>query len=214
MPSGQQIRAARILARWDAQELAQRVGLSRVSIQNIERGESIPKTETLEKITRVFARAGIEFIGQRGVAFRDDQIVTLHGDHIFFRLLDDVIAELKDQPHPEVLFSCVDESVMSSVVIENIRRLRGAGIAMRSLIKEGDFYLRGDLKDYRFLPAPYWHHNSILIYGDKIATLLSDTAIIVRNAPIAQAQKNMFDFVWDHAAAPTQSTASVFYNEG
>ncbi len=159
MAKGFQIRAARALLDWSADRLAKETGLSRMAINNIEQGSVQPRAKSLAEILEVFDKQGIEFVGDRGVGFKSYQITTLQGDNAFFRLLDDVIATLRDTSKPEALFACVDDKVSSPVVIENYRRLRKTGIAMRSLVKDGNTYLIGQLAEYRYLPAQYFHNS-------------------------------------------------------
>ena len=219
MPTGKQIRAARMLAGWDAATLSKKAGLSSETILKSERGNSDPHPDTMTKIIKTFAEAGIEFIGERGVAQKEDQFSTIVGENIFFRLLGDVIATLKNTPNPEALFLCVDDSVSPPVVVENYRELRRAGIAMRSLVKEGDTNLMGKLEEYRYLPKNYYHNNATVIYGNKFATMVLDektgkdvAAVIINNPHIAAAQRNLFNFIWSATQKPTTSTARVKYD--
>ena len=65
MLTGKQIRAARVMAEWDAGDLAKKVGLSRVAIQNIERGLSHPrKSETYDRIVAAFYEVGNRIYGR------------------------------------------------------------------------------------------------------------------------------------------------------
>ena len=217
MITGRQIRAARGLLNWSAETLAGEAGLSRVALQRIESGDVEPRASNLTAILDVLDREGIEFNGERGVAFKDNQVVTLKGENIFFRLLDDVIVTLKGQPKPEALFACVDDKKSPPAVIENYRNLRGAKIAMRSLVKDGNTFLMGRLSEYRYLPARHYHNNATVIYGDKFATMILDenskdiAAVIIHNAHIAAAQRNLFNLIWSTASKPSESTAGVRY---
>jgi hypothetical protein len=89
---------------------------------------------------------------------------------------------------------------------------------MRSLVREGDTYLMGGLSEYRMLPGKYFHNSAIVIYGDKVATMILDQdtsqdrgAVIVRNAHIAAAQRNLFEFIWSQTLAPNTTTAERRY---
>ena len=68
MITGMQIRAARAVLKWSAQELATRVGASLRTIQRLELAEGIPATRasTLQDIQLVFEKAGVEFINENG----------------------------------------------------------------------------------------------------------------------------------------------------
>jgi transcriptional regulator with XRE-family HTH domain len=70
-----QIRAARAILDWTQAELAERAGISKTGLNNIERGSSDPKSSTLAAIQRVLEEAGVQFIpengGGAGVRLRD-----------------------------------------------------------------------------------------------------------------------------------------------
>jgi transcriptional regulator with XRE-family HTH domain len=70
-----QIRAARGLLNWTVQELAEKVGVHRNIISNIEAGRYADDAETLAAIRRVLEGAGVEFTNGRwpGVRLRPDK---------------------------------------------------------------------------------------------------------------------------------------------
>lgn len=217
---GHQIRAARALLDWTAQVLAEKVGLSREAINKIEDGAVQARAKNLADIRRMLEKHGIEFIGSRGAAFADDQIVTITGENVFVRLLDNIIATLHKTEGAEALFACVDDKASPPIVVENYRRLRKAGTAMRSLVRAGDTYLMGKLSEYRCLPVEHFHNNATVIYGNKFATVIRDpetgddtAVIIIHNSHVAAAQRNLFEFMWKHAQKPTESTAEVRYDK-
>jgi len=65
MLSSGQIRAARALLRWSAQDLADKSGIGVATIRRLELQEGVPSsnTKTLENLQRVLEVAGIEFLG-------------------------------------------------------------------------------------------------------------------------------------------------------
>jgi len=65
MICGAQIRAARGLISWSAEVLAERVGVTRQTIQRLEQHDGLPpsRSQTLDEIQRAFEAAGVEFIG-------------------------------------------------------------------------------------------------------------------------------------------------------
>lgn len=65
MISGAQIRAGRALLNWSAEILADRVGITRHTVNRLERFDKVPpsRSETLEKIQRELEAAGVEFSG-------------------------------------------------------------------------------------------------------------------------------------------------------
>jgi transcriptional regulator with XRE-family HTH domain len=220
MITGHQIRAARGLLNWTAEDLAKKVGLSREAISKWEDGTSQPRAKNIADIIQIFDEGGLEFNGTLGVGFKNDLVTTLKGENVFFRVLDDVVATLRDKTKPEALFACVDDKLSPPVVIENYRNLRKAGVGMRSLVKEGNTHLMGKLTEYRYLPAEHFHNNATVIYGDKFATMILDpktgadmAAVIIHNPHIAAAQRNLFNLIWSSLQKPNKSTAEVRYDE-
>lgn len=72
-----QIRAARALLGWKQTDLAERSGVSEISIKNIERSATDPRSSTLGALERAFNDAGLVFLdpgdtrdGGPGVRFR------------------------------------------------------------------------------------------------------------------------------------------------
>lgn len=220
MIKGFQIRAARALLDWSADQLAKKVGLSRETINKIEDEAVQPRAKNLADIIDVLDKHRIEFVGERGVSFKSDQISTVQGENAFFYVLDDVIATMRGTRKPEALFACVDDRMSPPVVVENYRRLRKTGIAMRSLVKEGNTYLMGHLSEYRCLPERYFHNSATVVYGDKFATMILDpatakdaAAVIIHNPHIAAAQRNLFNLIWSNASKPLKTTADVRYDD-
>jgi DNA-binding XRE family transcriptional regulator len=222
MITAAQLRAARGLLDWTRAELAKAAGISPETIKNIEHGTFKPQDATAEAIEKAFAAHYVVFLEDEGVRKKGYQIVTLEGENVFFRVLDDVIATMRNKPKAEALFTCVNDRLSPQVVIENYRRLRKEGIGMRSLVKEGDTYFMGDINEYRYLPSEFFVNTPQIIYGDKIATMLYSegknqeiikSALIARNAYAAEAQRNLFNFIWSVAEKPEKTEATVFYDK-
>jgi predicted transcriptional regulator len=57
-----QIRAARALIGWKQTELAKASGVSEISIKNIERGATDPRSSTVSAIQAAFEKAGVVFL--------------------------------------------------------------------------------------------------------------------------------------------------------
>lgn len=65
MITGSQIRAARALLGWSAQQVGERAGLTRETVQRLEKANDIPpsRSQSLIELAKVFEAAGVEFIG-------------------------------------------------------------------------------------------------------------------------------------------------------
>jgi len=66
MITPQQIRGARAMVGLTQAELAERAGISKTGLNNIERGSADPKASTLAAIQRALEEAGVEFIPENG----------------------------------------------------------------------------------------------------------------------------------------------------
>lgn len=73
-----QIRAARALIGWKQADLARAASISEISVKNIERGATDPRSSTLSAIEGAFRDAGVIFLdpgvtrdGGAGVRLRD-----------------------------------------------------------------------------------------------------------------------------------------------
>lgn len=82
-PKPSQIRAARTLLGWSAEDLAQKVGVTRKTIERLEDREErfIVSVRLLESVIRAIEAAGVLFVGAddqlgRGVRFRDPTRIT------------------------------------------------------------------------------------------------------------------------------------------
>jgi transcriptional regulator with XRE-family HTH domain len=62
MISAEQIRAARMLIRWKQTDLAAKSGVALISVKNIERGATDPRSSTLAAIQAAFEKAGVVFL--------------------------------------------------------------------------------------------------------------------------------------------------------
>jgi transcriptional regulator with XRE-family HTH domain len=57
-----QIRAARALIGWRQLDLAKKSGVSEITLKNIERGHTDPRSSTLARIQQAFEHAGVVFL--------------------------------------------------------------------------------------------------------------------------------------------------------
>jgi transcriptional regulator with XRE-family HTH domain len=66
MITSAQCRAARGLLSWSQQNLADRAGVSIMTIHQFEKDGSQPRRATLDVVRRAFEKAGVEFIDENG----------------------------------------------------------------------------------------------------------------------------------------------------
>ena len=67
---GEQIRAARMLLGWTAQELAERAGVSVPTVQRLDsaKGSAPGRHETVERVRKALEAGGVQFLEAGGVA--------------------------------------------------------------------------------------------------------------------------------------------------
>jgi hypothetical protein len=84
-----------------------------------------------------------------------------------------------------------------------MRKIRSHGIKVRVLISESNDFRLGPLSEYRKMPDKYFANSPVLVYGDKLGIFLTDQTIdiaqIILDPALAEAQRRLFNFVWDHS---------------
>ena len=213
MLTGLQIRAARALLGLSSEELAKRVGLSGVTIRNIENGiNKRPQTKTIKQIELILGAAGIEFTDGEGVRRRPRGIEIFEGQERFNEFMDFLLNDVK-RHGGEVRASVTDERVYQKHIqnIEVFRRemmeLDKAGrIKGRILAIEGNFIrtwadIRRSPKTSQIAPVSFY------VFNENFA-LISFTN---KNSPYVELHKSslfagdfrrLFDMAWESAEKP------------
>ncbi len=206
-----QIRAARSLLDWTQDDLAERSGISKYSVTNMEGGRTEPQKGTLDRIIRSLELAGIEFI-EEGVRLNRNTVTLLKGDDWFLDVLDDVYKTLEFSDRKELLIFGGNNSVSPPEVIERFRKIRAIDIKMREMVKENDTYLMGPTDEYRWIPAVQYRNDVKVIYGDKVLLDFGLTGALICNAAIAEVERNQFNLLWSLLPVLNlESTADVRY---
>lgn len=212
--TGKQIAAARALLEWTQQELADKSGVNLTSVKRFEKNIGDTRNDTRNAIVKALQEAGIDFTDDGGIRPRPSNISFFEGSDSYLRILDDVYYTLKNT-EGEALFICMDDRKNSDVVTDAYRRARKAGIRMRFLVEEDNTFLMGKPDEYRYIPQEYYHNNPQVIYGSKIATMIYSTdkkAVVIENAPMVAAQRNIFNLVWGKAKKARRSDAPTRYD--
>lgn len=205
MVTVEQIRAARALLNWSQQDLADRAHLSQTGIARLENGNHQPTTQTLNKILRAFADAGIEFIGSRGLERRQMDVRSYGGSEGYAAFFDDVYETVK-KAGGDVVISGVEEKDFTRHFpdsgLAHQRRMKELGnFTMRCLICEGDYnFTAGDYCSYRWTPKALFEAVSFYVYGDKLAFLNfegdSIDIHVIHHKKIADSFRKQFSQQW------------------
>ena len=202
-----QISAAMSLAQLNQRELAERVGMAQPSLNNILTGQvAEPRVETINRIQAALEACGVEFMPRDGVAMRDDTVRRLSGPDCYLHLLREIDDELKVSKG-EVLFSFVDHRLSSPEVVSLIEQMQSHEIKARLLTGEDMNRLLWPRHSYRIVPAENFVNRVIIIYSDHVATAVyapdgTYEYLVLRNKPMADGMRAMFEGWWRHSPMP------------
>lgn len=213
MITANQSRAARGLLNWRQEDLAKAVGLSKVSINNFERGVTKLKSETVRAIEDAFAKADIEFIGEVGVSRKTENVQIFKGADALKNLWDDIFSTLRPKGG-EVLITNVDEKRAleqeGSVLTDHLQRLKDYKIKERLLSCEGDTFFLMPEKYYRWISRElFTYGTSTYVYADRVAFQIWNESMIVliQSKDAHDAEKRRFEDLWARAKIPTNPPA-------
>ena len=204
-----------MLVDWDADDLAKRVGMSRVSIQNIERGEARPKPATIEKIVRAFLDIGIEFTENEGLRRRPDGVEIFEGIERFDEFYDFIYHHLK-QHGGNVCCSIYDEYITAKyrknpeMHRKRMKELVDQGrITFRVLATNSDFVSHG-YAQFKWQPQTHPTPTGFYAIGDCLALMSfvkenSPYVIVIQSAPLAEGYRQAFNIAWEHALEPPET---------
>jgi DNA-binding XRE family transcriptional regulator len=227
MITGRQIRAARALLEWDAEDLAEKAELSRDTIFNIENGKVQARGTSAEKIVQAFDRNGIEFTDDSGVRLKRHGVDVLIGKIGLQQFFDNVYEHMRKHGGTIVQLG-VDEGQFEEIVgtefATRYKKRMGElveerkDIKVQAILREGDTNLMySNYNEYRwisndiFAPVPFY------IYGETLAimdfqTVPAPTIIVHKFPAITQAYRKQFEVFWKISKIPVLSeklTASL-----
>lgn len=198
MITSEKLRAARAWVGWTREDLAKISDVSVPTISNIELGkQGTSSGKTSERLVKAFRREGVVFTDS-GIEKKDSDIRIIESGDWFLELLEDVYYSLMDKGG-ELLVDMADDTKSPPDVIEMYRRIRKIGVTMRQTVEEGNTYLMGPVKEYRWIPPARYKNWVMLIYGDKVAVSIdNDTkCVIFKDKDLSEYEKNKFDLIWD-----------------
>jgi len=211
MLTGRQIRAARSLLDWSADDLAKKTGLTRTTVLNIETETVQPQEKTLVSIMSAFDKHGVEFLEDEGVKIRKHQMKVFSGKVGYRQFLDHIYQTLGDSGGRIRQFNLSDANNLKFADDYGQAHLIRMGtiknLDARVLTLEGDEAFVAPYCVYRWLPkddkplAPYY------VYGDYLAMPMYESAhkrelLVIRSKLLAERYCDQFDRFWDQAVGP------------
>lgn len=211
MISIEQIKAARALLDWTQDDLAMASGLSKPSINTIERRIANPKIDTLTAIKRALEDAGIEFTAGPGVKLRSTSLKTqiFEGEDSLYRLVNDIFDTLVNTQKQLMIAGVQEEKYMNQGgerIISAIKKRVKHKIPTKLLSCQGDKNFIEPPDHYRWLPKDLFPQTPYYIYDNKYALYLwgpPKKVVIIENAEIAASMAQQFQALWN-IAKPVQ----------
>jgi DNA-binding XRE family transcriptional regulator len=211
MITGSQIRAARSLLNWGQAELAKKAGLTQATIANLELEKHAPTKTTSSLLIATFEDAGIELLPDGVRKLKGIQEIS--GENAIFRLFESIYNTMKKGG--ELLIAGADERKNPPNFDSTVIKLRNAGIIFRVLVEAENHHLLAPLEEYRFIPKAYFSNTPIFIYRDKLALFIPNQSRpliqIITSASLADAQRKLFEFMWDQGSMPKKSSTRQIY---
>lgn len=204
-----QIKAARAMLDWSAEDLGKRVGVVKTTISAIETGRSNGSVEVLNAIVTALENGGVEFLNDGGVRPRQSRVLTLQGREGFAAFREDILAEAKIASL-DVCVSNVDErefdkwgaGTVNDKYFSEMKKNKPK--QFRILVKENDFHLSAsDYAVYRWLPEKSFGAISFFVYAQKTAILSFENndfqAFIIGHPQITAFYRKDFESMWAQA---------------
>ncbi len=210
MISIEQIKAARALLDWTQDDLAAAAGLSKPSINTLERRISNPKSNTMKAIQKALEKAGVEFTEGPGVKLRSSVVKTsvFEGEDSLVRLTHDIFDTLNGTDK-ELMIAGIAEHKYKYLggerVLKEIEKRVKHGIKTKLLSCEGDTNFIEPAHHYRWLPKKFFPQVPYYIYDNKYALLLwgpPKKVVIIENDEIASSHRDQFLALWEGAKVP------------
>ncbi|MDD4615550.1 MAG: helix-turn-helix transcriptional regulator [Alphaproteobacteria bacterium] len=211
MITGRQIRAARSLLEWKAEDLAKAAGLTRVTVSNLEAEAVQPQERTMASITAAFDRHGIEFLDGEGVRLRQHEVRVFTGKAGHKQYLEHVYGVLKSNGGRIRQFNLSDEErfpYAGDAFDEHLRKMEAIhNIDARALIRQGDGNFPAKYCVYRWLDRMGQKLIPFYVYNDYVSLpiIKSDhniETLSIHSKLLAVKYSQQFDLFWSTSLDP------------
>jgi len=216
MVTGRQIRAARALINYRAEDLANEIGITTPALTKIETGHVVPRDSTVKRIIAAMSNNGVEFTEDGGVRPKAAGIEIFEGTERFDAFYDFLYEHLRANGG-SVCLSIADETVISKyrsnseLHFKRMRELKEAEgfSSFRVLTSESNFETTFGYSEYRKAKAGRLAPSAFYTFGDCLALMSfahdpSPYVVVLKNASFAAAYRAAFDFAWNAAEVPQQ----------
>lgn len=211
MITGRQIRAARSLLEWKAEDLAREAGLTRVTVSNLEAGSVQPQEKTISNIISAFDKYGIEFLEGEGVRVRQNEIRVFRGKTGHALFLEHVYSVLKDNGGRIRQFNLSDGKHLPYAGDLAAAHLKKMGeiknLDARVLVAEGDNNFPAKYCVYRWLDKNGQKLIPFYVYNDYVSMpmITSDhniETLSIHSKLLADKYSEQFELFWSTSKTP------------
>ncbi|QQR68757.1 MAG: XRE family transcriptional regulator [Alphaproteobacteria bacterium] len=219
MISAAQIRAARGFLGWSQAYLAQKAGLSKSVLVNVEGRLNTPRESTILSIKQALESGGVEFNPTNGGVHMRQQNVYVLSDSDGYVRFKQIVLETATAEGGEVLSSGVDERQFTrwyspehdKAYMDGMKRLKN--VRGKFLVREGDYnFIASDYAEYRWISKQDFKSVPFYVVGGKLAIMLleMEPMIILIDIPaVAAAYRIHFHAMWEQAKIPPLRTTNT-----
>lgn len=188
------LRMARAALGESQARLGERIGLSEVTVKNIENGV-MPSARSLRKIAVALEAKDIRFT-DHGVEQITEPMRVLYD---YVEMLEDALDVLC--PGDEIVFHRADDRRSTPEVVSKMNAMREVGLKFRSTICEGNRFLWGPPEEYRWISADLFKGTEVqVIYADRyiLHERKKEANIywMIKSPQVAHIQKLKFERYW------------------
>ncbi len=208
MISVKQIKAARGLLEWSQADLATASSLHVNAINNVERRNGHPRSDTIAQIQSAFEQEGIRFKGLTGVELIQESLeIRKYIGSDFMRVLGhDVLSVLTNADHELIAVLPDEKYFVQDIHDEKINDKYYAiqkkiGFKQRSILTKPDAISYMESKDVRYLSDEILGTQTFQVYGDKFVLINWENKelVFIQSATVAKSFRNQFEFFWQQA---------------
>jgi len=202
--TGRQIRGARGLLGWSMEDLADKTGITRITVRQIEAETVQPQERTLASILTAFDKEGIEFQDNEGVCIRKHQMRSYSGKAGYRQLLDHIYETVKKGGRIRQ-FNFGDERyvpIADDYAAEHMQRMEEIeGLDARVLVQEGEIGTPVSYCSYRTLDTAYADMAPWYLFGDTLILPLTEggrrECVTIHSKQVAERYVREFDLFWN-----------------
>lgn len=205
--TGRQIRGARGLLGWTMEDLADKAGLTRLTIRQIEGDTVQPQEKTLTKLFSIFDKFGIEFLPEEGIKIRKQETRTYSGKAGYRQLLEHIYETIKNGGiirqfnFGDMRYAPREEAF----VAEHFGRMATIkGLDAKVLEQAGETPHPVSYCTYRDLDKKFKDMSPWYLYGDYLILSLNEGGgkrefVTVHSKLLAERYIKEFDIFWNTA---------------